>query len=136
MKTESILATIRRHHPGYQALYLFGSYDTEWQRPDSDVDLAMLLPPDPGAAPVTLGMSELRVELEELLHRTVDLVDLRQASTVLRHQVVTTGRRLATPDPRAADEFEMLTLSYYQALNYERREILEQFRKTGRAYEP
>lgn len=31
------------------------------------------------------------------------------------------------PDTRAPDEFEMRTLSYYQKLNEERREILEAF---------
>lgn len=31
-------------------------------------------------------------------------------------------------------EFEMLTLSLYQKLNEERKEILAAFRETGRAY--
>jgi len=31
------------------------------------------------------------------------------------------------------DEFEMLTLSYYQKLNQERAGILEKFAKSGRA---
>jgi uncharacterized protein len=34
----------------------------------------------------------------------------------------------------AVDEFEMLFISYYQKLNEERREILDSFKKTGRAY--
>ena len=51
-------------------------------------------------------------------------------------EVVTTGRRIYTGDARAADEFEMLTLSLYQKLNDERRAILEQFWATGRAVAP
>ncbi|MCZ7670644.1 MAG: hypothetical protein M5U34_27580 [Chloroflexi bacterium] len=43
-------------------------------------------------------------------------------------------RRIFCADEYAADEFEMLTLSYYQKLNEERREILAEFARTGRAY--
>ena len=43
-------------------------------------------------------------------------------------------RRIFCADAYAADEFEMMTLSFYAKLGDERREILEQFRETGRAY--
>ena len=44
------------------------------------------------------------------------------------------GRLIYSPDHLAVDEFEMLVLSYYQKLNEERKDILESFRKTKRAY--
>jgi hypothetical protein len=43
-------------------------------------------------------------------------------------------RRLYCANQYAADEFEMLTLSYYQKLNEERKEILQSFFQTKRAY--
>ena len=37
-------------------------------------------------------------------------------------------------DQYAVDEFEMLTLSFYQKLNEERKELLDDFWKTGKVY--
>ncbi|MCJ7817700.1 MAG: helix-hairpin-helix domain-containing protein [Candidatus Thorarchaeota archaeon] len=45
-----------------------------------------------------------------------------------------TGRLILSNDKRAVAEFEMLTLSYYQKLNEERSGILQEFYKTGKAY--
>lgn len=65
----------------------FGSHATGDQRPDSDVDLAVL--PPRGIDP--LERWHLQERLASLLHKSVDLIDLRQATTVMRTQVVTTG---------------------------------------------
>ena len=46
MNEEAIVSTILRFHPEVQALYLFRSSGTEYERVDSDVDMALLLPPD------------------------------------------------------------------------------------------
>jgi len=55
-------------------------------------------------------------------------------SIVLQKEVLATGDRVYTRDRRAAEEYEMLVLSLYGKLNEERREILEEFARTGRAY--
>jgi predicted DNA-binding protein (UPF0251 family) len=62
------------------------------------------------------------------------LVNLRLASTVMAKEVIANGVRVACPDISAADEFEALTLSFYQELNRERAAILLDFERTGRAY--
>jgi predicted nucleotidyltransferase len=120
--------------PQLQAIYLFGSWETEDQWPDSDVDIAVLLPPAEAKKMGSLSMNPLRFSLESLLNRPVDLINLRQASTVLQKEVVCSERRFYCIDDYAADEFEMLALSYYQKLNEERREILHVFWQTGKAY--
>lgn len=43
-------------------------------------------------------------------------------------------RRVYTGDEYAADEFEMLTLSFYQKLNQERAEVLVEGLQSGRFY--
>lgn len=136
MKTDLISTSVLRHYPDVQALYLFGSYGSAEERPDSDVDLALLLLPE-AAARIggALSMSECRFDLEKSLGKTLDMVNLRRVSTVLQKEVTNSGRRIYTGDEYAAEEFEMLVLSFYQKLNEERREILEAFRRDGRAYE-
>jgi uncharacterized protein len=131
---KTVCDRILRTHPTTQAIYLYGSHATGDVRPDSDVDLALLLPHTEAKATGSLALSELSTELELLLGCRVDLVNLRQTSTVLQKEVVFKGRRLFCAAPSAVAEFEMLVLSFYQKLNEERREILEAFFETGRAY--
>ncbi|MBX3050966.1 MAG: nucleotidyltransferase domain-containing protein [Caldilineaceae bacterium] len=128
------LSLIRAAYPNVQAVYLFGSYATAHERPDSDADIALLLPHAQAKAAGPLLMSDLRFALESQLGRSVDLINLRLVSTVLQKEIVATGRRIDCADRNAAAEFEMLVLSFYQKLNQERREILEEFFRSKRAY--
>ncbi len=127
-----IIDTILAHFPETQAIYLFGSYQTADERPTSDVDMALLLPPQQAKAVGSLALSTLRSELEAYLGRDVDLINLRQAPTVLQKEVVAAERRIYLADEYAAAEFEMLTLSYYQKLNEERGFIIRDALATGR----
>jgi hypothetical protein len=83
----------------------------------------------------SLALSRLRVDLEGLLRRDVDLINVRLVSTVFQKEIIAAERRIYCADEAAAAEFEMLVLSFYQKLNEERREILEAFFESGRAYD-
>lgn len=113
-----------------QAVYRFGSSVAGVDRPDSDVDLAIL-----AARP--LGAVE-RFDLQELLaaalRRDVDLVDLRTASTVMASQIITTGVLLYEADARARHVFEDFTYGRYARLNEGRRGILERIAREGSVY--
>lgn len=132
--SEAIIQEILASFPETQAIYLFGSWGTENQWPDSDVDIALLLQPVEAQNTGTLLMSPLRFSLESLLNRPVDLINLRLVSTVFQKEVVCSERRIYCVNDYAADEFEMLTISYYQQLNQERKEILDEFWQSGKAY--
>ncbi len=131
---EETLGTIRERFPDVQAVYLFGSHGTEAEWPDSDIDLAILLPPRRAKTTTAVELNACRALLSEQTRKDVDLVNIRRVSTVFQKEITTTGRILYCADQYAVDEFEMLVISYYQKLNEERREILEEFAKTGRAY--
>jgi uncharacterized protein len=131
---EAIIKIIVHHYPSTQGIYLFGSYQTDDEWPDSDVDIATLLPHDAAKAERLIAVSECKNSLEEALRREVDLVNVRLTSTVFQFQVVSTGRLINIGDEKAVHEFEMLTISLYQKLNEERRAILQEFYKTRRAY--
>jgi Nucleotidyltransferase domain. len=129
-----ITQVILAHYPHTQAIYLFGSYGTEQAWPNSDVDIALLLPATQAKAIGNLALSDLHLALADLLGKRVDLINLRQVSTVFQMQIITAGRQIFCANAYAAAEFEMLTFSFYQKLNEERREILAEFARTGRAY--
>ncbi len=103
------------------AVYLYGSAARGALRRDSDVDLAFLGRHSPSATAVLSVVAEL----EEILERDVDLVDMRKAPTVLRAQVVAKGRRIHTGDAVEADTFAMYALSDYATLEEERRPVVE-----------
>lgn len=128
----TIIQTVLKHYPDVQAIYLFGSHGTEDEWPDSDVDIALLLPPRRATETEYLPMSDLCFELMALLKKQVDLVNLRRVPTVLQKEIVVSDRRIYHADAYAADEFEMLTLSYYQKLNEERAEIVRDALVVGR----
>jgi predicted nucleotidyltransferase len=132
---DAIIRTIQTHHPDIQAVYLFGSWGTEDEWPDSDVDIAMLLPPVTAKTLNVLDLIKTQTALSSLLHKPVDLLNLRQISTVFQKEVVMADRRIFTTDEYAAEEFEMLTLSFYQKLNEERAEILSEGLRSGRFYD-
>jgi len=130
MDDSRLIEYIREAVPDLIALYRFGSQAKGTSRPDSDVDLAVLTrDPIPN-----LRRFELAQELAIRLHRDVDLVDLRTASTVMRMQVISTGECLDAPDQSARREFEMYAYSDYARLNEERREILKRIRASGLVY--
>lgn len=129
--TSALARIVQAALPRAQAVYLFGSATDDSLRPDSDVDVAVLMPPGEDAAEVIGRPGGLRVDLADSVHRAVDVVDLRRASTVLKKEVVVNGQRIATRDARAADEFELLVLSLYQKLNQERADIVAEGLRSG-----
>ncbi len=131
----SIIQIILEHYPTVQAIYLFGSYNTEDEWPNSDVDIAVLLPYVEAKQVGSLMMSALRFALERLLKKDVDLINVREVSTVFQKEIVMADRRIFCTDVYTADEFEMLVLSFYQKLNQERAEVLAEGLHTGRFYD-
>lgn len=129
-----IVEIIVEYYPGVQAIYLFGTFGTEYQRADSDVDIAILLSFEISVDEGDLSFSSCANALALELRREVDLINLRQASTVFCKEVIAANRLIYNSAPFATANFEMLTVSLYQKLNEERREILEQFKRTKRAY--
>ena len=129
-----IIKNILGYYPAVQGIYLFGSHGQEDERPDSDVDVALLLPYDSMAGHPNLVLSPCRIKLARLLGKEVDLVNARQVSTVFQKEIITDGRLILCADKYAVDEFEMLVISFYQKLNEERADILKAFKATGRAY--
>lgn len=135
MTKRRIVGTVRAHFPDVQALYLFGSYGTPDERPDSDADIAVLLPFETAKARGDIGFSPCREALEKLLSKPVDLINLRKADTVFQNEILNTARLIYSDGNEAAVLFESSVLSLYQKLNEERKEILVEFSTTKRAYE-
>jgi predicted nucleotidyltransferase len=119
--------------PDTQAIYLFGSFIEPGAAAAGDIDIALLFPPEETPERRDLPFSDAAVDLSDHFGLPVDLVNLRQVSTVFANRIISTGERILTAEELPVEEFEMLNLSFYQKLNAERHDILEAFFKTGRA---
>ncbi len=127
---DQVVSLLQAKVPSLRAVYLFGSGVTDTYSEESDVDLAAL-------AEDTIGNKliwDLKYELAELLKREVDLVDLKDASMVLKMQVVSAGIRVYEADYQAAEAWDSLVYSMYLTFNDDRKEILEKVAQTGRIY--
>lgn len=108
--------------------YLFGSEARGEARPGSDVDVAVLFPA--GCSTGLVGpATSIRGDLERLLRRTVDLVDMRNAPVDLIHRILRDGHLLADRDLRERVSFEVQARNeYFDLLPY-----LRMYRRHGTA---
>lgn len=129
MNKEIILKRVQDRLPGLLALYAFGSRIQGNAGADSDLDLAVLVA---GYADPLL-LFDLAGELADVAGCTVDLLDLRAASTVMQYQIITTGVRWWQKDSQAA-LFEAAILSEKTTLDEARNALIEDIQHSGSVY--
>lgn len=127
---DAVVRCIRDDLPDVVAIYRYGSAGTEHERPDSDVDIAVL-PARPLAVDTILKLSG---DVGDIVERRVDLVDLLKAPTILRAQIIAHGERLYCADERACSVFEDYVFSSYARFNEERRELVADILARGSVY--
>jgi predicted nucleotidyltransferase len=129
-RDEAIVSVLRAELPELQAVYRYGSAGTEYERAESDIDLALLT-----ATPLGFdSLMRLAAQIERLTGKEIDLNDMRRLPVTLRVQIVTDGVRLYASNYAASEEYDSRVLSDYAYLNEARRGILEDVRARGRIY--
>ncbi len=126
MNWTPLIQQLRDALPTLLAIYGFGSRVGSDAGPESDLDMAVLV--EGKVDPIVLW--ELAEGLAERVACTVDLLDLRAATTVMQYQVITTGERLWTRDHRAA-LYESFILSEKTALDEVRAPLLSRIQREG-----
>lgn len=108
MNSKQVRAALRE--AGVGVAYLFGSRARADARPDSDVDIGLLLDEPLGL----MGELRLATRISEALQvADVDVVDLSRAPLGLRGRVVQEGRLLLDDDPNRRVAFEVRTRMQY-----------------------
>ena len=126
----AIVTVLRNTLPGLQAVYRYGSAGGIYERPESDIDVAVLTD-----VPLDFAVqSRIRAELECVSDREVDLNDMRRLPVTLRVQIVTGGVRLYAASLPATEEYDSRVLSDYAQLNESRKAILDDIRARGSIY--
>lgn len=126
----ALVGALRERLPGLLGAWLFGTWGTEHERPESDIDLAVL-----AERPLTFEERLAALEsLGQVTDREVDLVDLTRNDAIIRAQAIAYGRRVYCRDPDRCDRFEDFVYADYARLNEERRAILAQIAARGRIH--
>ena len=126
-----IIDFIRKKISDVISIYIFGSFAANQETPSSDLDIAYF------ASKKTNSVKkwEIQEELASLLDIDVDLVDLQEASVILRTEVIEKGKLIFNNDKYKTDYFEMTTYSMYADLNESRVDILNDYKtKYGRDF--
>lgn len=121
-----IVDVILAAYPDTEAVYRFGSWGTKYQRADSDLDIAVLLPHETVVHRDPEQRLALVCELaDEADTDRVDLVNLRTANTILQFEILRSGGPVYVGDEEARLDYEVLVLSKYQDLNVWRKPMID-----------
>ena len=103
------------------AVWGFGSAFSGNMRVDSDVDFAILY--EAGHQVDHKQRGRLASELEDYLHRSVDLGEVTTQNLVYAYQAIRTGKRVYCRDAAATDEFTGRLCSLYADFKLDRRVV-------------
>lgn len=129
MSDSAIIEALQAALPEAQCLILFGSRADGTATAESDLDLAVMTgsPIDP------VRLWEAGEAIARRLNVDVDLIDLRAASTVMQHQIITTGRRLFAQGFEP-ERYELFILAEMMDLNEARAPLIADIQKEGRVH--
>jgi predicted nucleotidyltransferase len=124
-----IIDFLENKFPELSGIYIYGSYAINQENQESDIDIAFLTE----EKITTVEKWKIQEELAAKLDKDVDLVDLKNASVVLRKEIIEKGKLIYSTNQYKVESFEMTTLSMYIDLNETRKNILNDYReKYGR----
>ncbi len=121
---ESLL-DILRHDQRVLAVYLLGSAARDQLRPDSDIDIALLL--FAGCRIPPLELYQLAADLSMQAGRIVDVGILSSDNLVYAWQAIFTGERVFVKDTTTADLLVATLLGLYAQYFDERKEVVHAY---------
>lgn len=131
MKTPSddaIVAAVREVFPDVRGIWLYGSRAAGTEFPDSDLDIAVMLP-----GRIARGrLWDARCALGRQFGRDIDLVDIRAVGTILQTEAVN-GRRLLAAGPDV-ELYELYIISSRRDWEILMAPLVEDIRRDGRIY--
>jgi predicted nucleotidyltransferase len=111
---ERAVTAFLESRPEAQAAYIFGSVITGRSRPDSDVDIAVLVSDRVMRGDAFRYRLDLMTSLMRILRRDdVDLILLNQAPALLAHRVLKKGKLIFERSASARVAFQVRTVNRY-----------------------
>jgi predicted nucleotidyltransferase len=104
-------------------VYIFGSVAKGIENDYSDIDIAFYS--QNNYAPFEIFM--LAQNIGKVLKKEVDLIQLKNSSTVFQKEVLENGMLIYEEDTIKREKFEMVVFKKYARLNEERMEIIKDY---------
>ena len=89
-------------------VYIFGSYGTNYQRKNSDLDLAILFDKNLEI----MDQMELAGKYELAIGLEVDLINLNKVDIILKHEVIIKGEKIYSKDEIKTADFVEYVLKF------------------------
>lgn len=113
-----------------EAIVIFGSYVRGTNTEKSDVDIAFKTNKEIDSQ----EQFELVQELEEILGKDIDLVNLDKITDVFRYEILMNGKTLYCKDSFKFDMYKLDMYREYLELNESRKDIIERVKNGGTIY--
>ncbi|MEG2017154.1 MAG: nucleotidyltransferase domain-containing protein [Clostridium sp.] len=128
--TKSQISEFLNNNMKLNLIYIFGSFAKGEGREDSDIDIAIYTLEQVDSYELFVMANELGF----IVKRDIQIINLSEASTVFKAQIVGTGEVIYCTDENLRAEFEVRSLKDYVKLNEERQVILDSIKKDGKVY--
>jgi len=120
-KNEKLVSVVKDFFKGAEGIWLFGSYADGTYNENSDIDIAVLFKNK--VSPIDLF--NMKENLELLLKKDIDLIDLAEVNDVFAYEIVTKGKNIKKT--KLADDYEYRIWLRYLDLQDDRKEIIKEF---------
>lgn len=130
---EQLTAAIKSVLPDANAAWVYGSAASGSMNSESDIDIAVLLPPK-GARQTSWSLRQQAQSLGERWQIKVDLVNFSNVSCVLQKEILQAGKRLFSNDELAVGNAELQALSQYRDFNERNAKEFARIARTGKVY--
>ncbi len=127
---KTIIVNFLKERLKLKFIYLFGSFAKGEGREDSDIDLAIYSDENVSGYDTFIIANDLAFEVK----RDVQIINLKEASTVFAAQIVGTREVLYCKDKNFMENYNVRIFKDYVKLNEERQGILDSIKKDGKIY--
>lgn len=110
-----------------KVVILFGSYARNTQNAVSDIDIAIMLNDN-------IKIEKIQDELEDLLKKEVDLINLNNINDSFRYEILMNGKVLYTSNELEFEMYKIDMFREYLELNESRQEIINNIKNGGNIY--
>lgn len=99
--------------PEVRTLFIFGTFDTPFEREDSDIDIAVLVNPSIRKEVLESLKNEYYSASTGFSLKCVDIIILNSAPVFLKHRILKTGRLIIDRDPQYRRRFTARAIQEY-----------------------
>ena len=99
--------------PEMRSLFIFGTFDTPFEREDSDIDIAVLVNPAITKEALESLKNEYYATSTGFSLKCIDIVILNSAPVPLKHRILKTGRLIIDRDPEYSKHFTASAIQEY-----------------------